>query len=111
MKRIPLSIFTLLLLAGFAQPLRAQTVDAAESSLTNDDIAKACVSGEVETLPLPFSDLDVNHWAFAAVMNLYYGCFVHKYSAQQQSLEPGDWPDDFSQPDAGDSQVEASELP
>ncbi|MEN9207678.1 MAG: hypothetical protein Q6L50_00670 [Gloeomargarita sp. GMQP_bins_120] len=35
-------------------------------------VALACAQRRVRELPIPFADLDPNHWAFEAVMTLYY---------------------------------------
>ena len=110
-QRIFLKGLVLVMAVSFAEPLQAQNISPiAESALTNDDIVAACVRGEAETLPLPFTDLEVNHWAFEAVMNLYYGCFAHKVSAQRQSLNSLGQPIVLSQPDPEKSPVEASKL-
>ena len=90
-------------------PLQAQTSPVVEPVLTIEDIAAACVRGEAETLPLPFTDLDVNHWAFESVMNLYYGCFAHKIMAQQQSLDQTAPLTGFSRFDARNHSVEVRE--
>lgn len=36
------------------------------------DVLRACATRRVRDLPIPFADLDPNHWAFEAVMTLYY---------------------------------------
>jgi hypothetical protein len=72
----------------FAAPTIAQTVP---SSLTNReknahlvkqgdrsvqvteaDIRTACAADRADTLPIPFTDISPQDWAFKAVMNLYY---------------------------------------
>jgi hypothetical protein len=38
----------------------------------DSQVLDACVRNQAETLPIPFSDLSPNHWAFKAVMTMYY---------------------------------------
>ncbi|MUG91371.1 S-layer protein [Scytonema sp. UIC 10036] len=35
-------------------------------------VPDACVRNQAETLPIPFSDVSPDHWAFKAVMTMYY---------------------------------------
>ncbi len=37
-----------------------------------DRVLNACVQNQAETLPNPFSDVPSNHWAWKAVMTMYY---------------------------------------
>jgi hypothetical protein len=62
----------LAVLAAAPLPLLAQPTPSPEA------VAEACRSGQVATLPLPFPDLQRDHWAFESVMRLYYGCVVHE---------------------------------
>ena len=39
---------------------------------TREQILNACVQNQVETLPNPFSDVPSNHWAYKAVLTMYY---------------------------------------
>lgn len=39
---------------------------------TADQVLNACVQDRADTLPIPFTDVSPNDWAFKAVMNLYY---------------------------------------
>ncbi|MCS6781818.1 MAG: hypothetical protein RMI89_06735 [Gloeomargarita sp. SKYBB_i_bin120] len=57
----------LLLIFGLAALLLPVPAIAAESR-----VAQACATRRVRELPIPFADLDPNHWAFEAVMTLYY---------------------------------------
>lgn len=50
----------------------------AQPSPSPEVIAEACRSGQVTTLPLPFPDLQRDHWAFESVMRLYYGCVAYE---------------------------------
>jgi hypothetical protein len=37
-----------------------------------EQILNACVQNQAETLPNPFSDVPSNHWAYKAVLTMYY---------------------------------------
>ncbi|MGL5058672.1 MAG: S-layer protein [Microcoleus sp.] len=37
-----------------------------------EQILNACVQNRAETLPNPFSDVPSNHWAYKAVLTMYY---------------------------------------
>ena len=37
-----------------------------------EQILNACVQNQVETLPNPFTDVPSNHWAYKAVLTMYY---------------------------------------
>ena len=39
---------------------------------TPEQILNACVQNQVETLPNPFTDVPSNHWAYKAVLTMYY---------------------------------------
>lgn len=69
----------LLLTASFVAPAKAQTTEqiAPDNSLvqtqpTREEILNACVQNRAETLPNPFSDVPSNHWAYKAVLTMYY---------------------------------------
>ncbi|MEG4589917.1 hypothetical protein QUA54_32580 [Microcoleus sp. MOSTC5] len=38
----------------------------------NPEDPNACVQNQAETLPNPFSDVPSNHWAYKAVLTMYY---------------------------------------
>jgi len=64
----------LLATTSFITPaVKAQPTTASPSTQpTRDQIANACIQNRAETLPIPFSDVSPNHWAFKAVMTMYY---------------------------------------
>lgn len=39
---------------------------------TREQILNACVQNRAETLPNPFTDVPSNHWAYKAVLTMYY---------------------------------------
>lgn len=42
-----------------------------------EQILNACVQNQAETLPNPFTDVPRNHWAYKAVLTMYY-CGVYR---------------------------------
>lgn len=77
-----LSIFattTLLIYTGWLAPANAQNTAQAQpnNSLVQvqprrEQILNACVQNQAETLPNPFSDVPSDHWAYKAVLTMYY---------------------------------------
>ncbi|GAA6616942.1 S-layer protein [Scytonema sp. NUACC26] len=52
-------------------PVRAQDLPVSKPT-QNTQVLDACVRNQAETLPIPYSDVSPNHWAFKAVMTMYY---------------------------------------
>jgi hypothetical protein len=64
---------------------------------TASQVIAACVENRAETLPIPFTDVSPNHWAFKAVMTMYYcGAFrqgttpglIQKLTREENQLLP-----------------------
>lgn len=59
-----------------ASAQNAQTAGAiAQTPLSQPNaqqVLAACVENRAETLPIPFTDVSPDHWAFKAVMTMYY---------------------------------------
>ena len=59
---------------------------------TPEQILNACVQNRAETLPNPFSDVPRNHWAYKAVLTMYY-CGAYREGTPpaliKESLESG----------------------
>ncbi|MGJ3244981.1 MAG: S-layer protein [Elainellaceae cyanobacterium] len=59
-------------------PVFAQTAERdrpselVQTEPSAQQVVDACVGGEVETLPNPYTDVAPEHWAYEAVLNLYY---------------------------------------
>jgi hypothetical protein len=51
--------------SNFSQSLNSATP-------TKADILNACVRNQAETLPNPYTDVEPTHWAYKAVLSLYY---------------------------------------
>src|SRR4028118_2045428 len=97
-----LSIFgtaTLLIYTGVLAPANAQ--DAAQFKPNNslvqvqptpEQILNACLQNQVETLPNAFTDVPSNHWAYKAVLTMYY-CGAYREGTPpaliKESLESG----------------------
>ena len=60
---------------------------------TREQILNACVQNQAETLPNPFSDVPSNHWAYKAVLTMYY-CGAYREGTPpaliKELLESGD---------------------
>ena len=98
-----LSIFgtaTLLMYTGLLAPANAQNTAQVKpnNSLlqvqqTREQILNACIQNQAETLPSPFSDVPSNHWAYKAVLTMYY-CGAYREGTPpdliKESLESGD---------------------
>ena len=97
-----LSIFgtaTLLMYTGLLAPANAQNTAQVKpnNSLvqvqpTREQILNACVQNQAETLPNPFTDVPSNHWAYKAVLTMYY-CGAYREGTPpaliKKSLESG----------------------
>ncbi|MEG4849538.1 S-layer protein [Microcoleus sp. B5-D4] len=90
----------LLISASFSAPANAQNTEPLKPNTslvqvqqTREQILNACVQNQAETLPNPFSDVPSNHWAYKAVLTMYY-CGPYREGMNpaliKESLEPGD---------------------
>ncbi|MFE1744358.1 S-layer protein [Coleofasciculus sp. H7-2] len=91
-----LKIATVILLAtiGFVAPAKAQNPEPHESTTpsspeqpTSDPVLEACAQDQADTLPNPFSDVPSNHWAFKAVLSMYY-CGAYRGSSPPTKVKP-----------------------
>lgn len=71
-----LATVALLAFTSLVAPVEAQEPEAASTPIAQraarTEIANACIKNRAETLPIPFSDVSPDHWAFKAVMTMYY---------------------------------------
>ncbi|MEG4965131.1 S-layer protein [Microcoleus sp. B6-A1] len=90
----------LLISASFSAPANAQNTEPLKPNTslvqvqqTREQILNACVQNQAETLPNPFSDVPSNHWAYKAVLTMYY-CGAYREGMNpaliKESLESGD---------------------
>ncbi|MEG3901269.1 S-layer protein [Microcoleus sp. B4-C5] len=93
------STIILLVSASCSSPAQAQNAAQAKpnNSLvqvqpTREQILNACVQNQAETLPNPFTDVPSNHWAYKAVLTMYY-CGAYREGTPpaliKESLESG----------------------
>jgi hypothetical protein len=69
MKLQILATITILATTALNFPVKAQSVTPPTS---DNQVLNACVQNQAETLPIPFSDVSPDHWAFKAVMTMHY---------------------------------------
>jgi hypothetical protein len=77
-----LSVFgtaTLLIYTGLLAPANAQNApqfkpnnSLVQVQPTREQVLNACIQNQAETLPNPFTDVASNHWAYKAVLTMYY---------------------------------------
>ncbi|MEB3884131.1 hypothetical protein [Lyngbya sp. CCY1209] len=84
MNRLYLIFLTLFILnpiaPAFSRPFgnqgetgdRTQNTQNAIAQIDEETLRAACSGKRFDLLPIPFSDVSPDHWAFEAVMNLYY---------------------------------------
>lgn len=61
------------------------TTQAAESTTSELALLEACAAGDIAAFPNPFSDLDPEHWAYAAVIKLHY-CGAYRGAIAPEAL-------------------------
>ena len=97
-----LSIFgtaTLLIYTGLLAPANAQNTAQVQPNnslvqvqTTREQVLNACIQNRAETLPNPFTDVPSNHWAYKAVLTMYY-CGAYREGTPpaliKESLESG----------------------
>ncbi|HEY9614624.1 hypothetical protein [Allocoleopsis sp.] len=77
-----------------SQPMKAET-PTAQAQVNGDRVLQTCVQEQANTLPNPFPDVSSNHWAYKAVLSMYY-CGAYRGSVPseqvksflQQTLQP-----------------------
>ncbi len=73
-------LFTTILITtlSFIAPVRAQEKEVVQVfpddyyEPTKEEIVNACVQNKAETLPNPYTDVEPTHWAYKAVLSMYY---------------------------------------
>ena len=70
--RIALTV--LLSITSVVAPVKAQEQPSRSTTQvpTTTELADACIQNRAETLPVPFTDVSPEHWAFKAVMTMHY---------------------------------------
>ncbi|MEG3990751.1 S-layer protein [Microcoleus sp. S28C3] len=79
MKLIIFGTATLLMYTGLLAPANAQNTaqvkpnnSLVQVQTTREQVLNACIQNRAETLPNPFTDVPSNHWAYKAVLTMYY---------------------------------------
>ena len=70
-----LGLLTTIFLAGSVNARSEKLIQSnarSQSAPSKAEIQAACTNNQAQTLPNPFVDLSPDHWAFKAVINLYY---------------------------------------
>lgn len=88
-----LTIPVILAIASFIAPVKAQSSriepqpkSATTAQVTTEQVKNACIQNQAEKLPVPFSDVSPNHWAFKAVMTMHY-CGAFRQAAPPTLFE------------------------
>ncbi len=63
-----IATITILATTAIISPVKAQSVPPT----SDNQVLNACVQNRAETLPVPFSDVSPDHWAFKAVMTMHH---------------------------------------
>jgi hypothetical protein len=89
--KFPFLLTTALLATiSFANSLKAQesprdwTFD--KPSIDGTQVLQVCTQDQADTLPNPFSDVPSTHWAYKAVMSMYY-CGAYRGSIPPEQVE------------------------
>ncbi|MER3494122.1 MAG: S-layer protein [Mastigocladus sp. ERB_26_2] len=72
--------------SSLAVSVQAQQTDTQLPAKSSNQVLNACVQNKAETLPNPFSDVPNDHWAFKAVMTMYY-CGPYRQGTPPALLE------------------------
>lgn len=87
MKLKLLTILTLLASIGLVTPAKAQNAPTREAQVTGDEVLEACAENRADTLPNPFSDVSPDHWAYQAVLSMYY-CGAYRGAIPPEQVKP-----------------------
>ncbi|MEH2069054.1 MAG: S-layer protein [Nostoc sp.] len=65
-----LATLIVLITTSFVTPAKSQ--EPVTNTPASNQVLNACVQNQAQTLPNPFTDVPSDHWAFKAVMTMYY---------------------------------------
>lgn len=82
------ALLTSISLATPAQAGNSAQVDqgtsATEANPTPEQVFQACAQDQAQTLPSPYTDVPQDHWAYKAVLSMYYcGAYRGQISPEQ----------------------------
>ncbi|MCU0517117.1 MAG: hypothetical protein MUC60_09680 [Oscillatoria sp. Prado101] len=63
---------SILIATALLVPLWLGAPADAQTQPSTEQILQACASDQIRTLPVPYTDVPADHWAFEAVMKMYY---------------------------------------
>ncbi|PMB48427.1 S-layer protein [Fischerella thermalis CCMEE 5201] len=72
--------------SSLAVSVQAQQPETQVPAKLSSQVLNACVQNKAETLPNHFSDVPNDHWAFKAVMTMYY-CGAYRQATPPALLE------------------------
>jgi hypothetical protein len=58
----------------------------AQTQPTAREVLEACVQNRAETLPNPYTDVSPDHWAYKAVLTMYY-CGAYRQATPPSLIE------------------------
>jgi hypothetical protein len=89
-----LAIIGLLATVSVVDPIRTQDTESIKSGTSTaqaqengDRVLQACAQDQADTLPNPFSDVSATHWAYKAVLSMYY-CGAYRGSVLRDRVKP-----------------------
>lgn len=90
MKLRLLTVLTLVASTSFVVPVKAQNAQPVQSSqeqVNREQLLEACAKNRADTLPNPFTDVSPTHWAYKAVLSMYY-CGAYRGSIPPERVKP-----------------------
>ena len=89
-----LATVALLTTVSFVTPVQAQNTESvkpgtstAQAQESGDRVLQACAQDRADTLPNPFSDVSATHWAYKALLSMYY-CGAYRGSVLRDRVKP-----------------------
>lgn len=55
-----------------AEMVQEQEAPGTEATPTSEQVLQACAQDQAQTLPSPYTDVPQDHWAYKAVLSMYY---------------------------------------
>jgi len=93
MKLTLVATVALLTTVGLVTPVKAQDTQpikpetpTAQAQVNSDRILQTCAQDQADTLANPFPDVSSNHWAYKAVLSLYY-CGAYRGSVPPEQVK------------------------
>ncbi|MEQ9000976.1 MAG: S-layer protein [Coleofasciculus sp. B1-GNL1-01] len=96
MKLRLLTVLTLVASTSFVVPAKAQdtqpvqsfsAVQLSQEQVNREQLLEACAKNRADSLPNPFTDVSPTHWAYKAVLSMYY-CGAYRGSIPPEQVKP-----------------------